>query len=91
MDCIDSYGSGRSNTANVVLENNKLVAKIKYWEEVPCGCHPETCCHFDGTKIEDGIYTVDVTGDVKEGDKLHLKRFRGYNSVLNVPNDAIVI
>lgn len=29
-------------------ENNGKY-KIKITErKVPCGCHPETCCHFDG-------------------------------------------
>jgi hypothetical protein len=30
-------------------KDGKVIKHIT--EEIPCSCHPETCCHFDGKKI----------------------------------------
>lgn len=43
-----------------VHEDEEGKYKIKYVsKEVPCNCHPETCCHFDGKvtrKYEEKVY-----------------------------------
>jgi hypothetical protein len=36
-DCLSSYSS-------------YTIGNIKY-QEVPCSCHPETCCHMDGKVV----------------------------------------
>lgn len=47
-DSIDSYGYW-SHTKKEILEDEKGKYQIKkITKEIPCSCHPETCCHFDG-------------------------------------------
>ena len=46
-DSCDSYGYW-SSINKEILEDEKGKYQIKnITEERPCGCHPETCCHFD--------------------------------------------
>lgn len=48
-DCLDSYGYW-SNINKEIFEDEKGKYQVKYiTEEKPCSCHPETCCHFDGS------------------------------------------
>jgi hypothetical protein len=50
-DRIDS-GYYSSYLGKDILEDEKGKYQIKYISrEVSCNCHPETCCHFDGTVI----------------------------------------
>ena len=47
-DSLSSYGYS-STTEEKVYEDEKGKYQIKHvTKEVPCSCHPETCCHFDG-------------------------------------------
>lgn len=52
-DCLGSYGYW-SKMSEVIKKDEKGNYKEKLVvKEVPCGCHPETCCHPDGkwTKV----------------------------------------
>lgn len=47
-DSLDSYGCW-SSVSKEILEDDKGKYQVKkITEEIPCSCHPETCCHFDG-------------------------------------------
>ena len=47
MSALDSYYYKEFET-NKVGEDEKGEYKIvNVCEELPCDCHPETCCHFD--------------------------------------------
>ena len=58
-DALSSYGYW-SRTDDKVLKDEKGEYQIKMiTKEIPCDCHPETCCHFDGKKTisyEEKIY-----------------------------------
>ena len=47
MDCMDSYECTliEINKGQDEKGEYKLMKLIR---EIPCSCHPETCCHFDG-------------------------------------------
>lgn len=48
-DCLGSYGSWSHTSKNVLIDEDGKKYTVKTTiKEVPCGCHPETCCHFDG-------------------------------------------
>lgn len=47
-DCVGSYGFS-SMMEDAIKEDEKGKYRTKHiFQEAPCGCHPETCCHFDG-------------------------------------------
>ncbi len=46
MDSLDSYKDTLIEISRGIDEKGEF--KLMKWErEVPCSCHPETCCHFD--------------------------------------------
>ena len=49
-DSMSSYGSS-SKMGEKVFEDKQGKYIYKHvTKQVPCGCHPETCNHFDGIK-----------------------------------------
>lgn len=90
MDSMDSYGSGRNSNGKVFSKDGKLYIKVNYWHEEPCKCHPETCCHFNGRVTVSDEKMTEVTGEVNDGDIIYIARFKGYNGVINIPEDGHV-
>ena len=58
-DSLDSYEEWSSLGKEILEdENGKYQIKSTTYEH-PCSCHPETCCHFDGTVLrfrEEKVY-----------------------------------
>ena len=50
-DCVDSYGYWSKTGEEIFTdEKGKKYREETIVKEVPCSCHPETCCHLDGKK-----------------------------------------
>lgn len=46
MDCMDSYRSFEIETKETGTDENGNYVIWEQHKQVPCNCHPETCCHF---------------------------------------------
>jgi hypothetical protein len=54
-DALSSYGSWSSTSKKVLVDDDGKKYTVKTTvKEVPCHCHPETCCHLGG-KYEETI------------------------------------
>ena len=55
MDCLDSYESTLIEIGKGKDEKGEY-RLMKWIREIPCSCHPETCCHFEGKIITSSNY-----------------------------------
>ena len=63
MASLDSYDFININLGKGVDENGEFT-KYKCVYEKSCSCHPETCCHFNGTVEAVEYYKKYLSGKI---------------------------
>jgi hypothetical protein len=70
MDSLDSYDSTLVQIGSGVDDKgeDKL---MRLDQEVPCNCHPETCCHFDEKENNRTFYK-----EYKDGSTISVDKYK---------------
>jgi hypothetical protein len=67
MSSLSSYESYRVKIGEGENKKGKYIEYERRYE-VPCSCHPETCCHFD-----EKVWTSEKFREYKNGIKEYIK------------------